>query len=149
MKKLLPPVLFLFCVIFIALVYWKYQLKLTVLYPYNVIIGLPFVLIGVGISSWNSRLFSKLQTNIMTFDEPDILVMEGMYKYTRNPMYLGFVLALFGTAILFQGSFFSFIIVLLFFDITNCWYIKYEEKRMKSKFGKSYETYCENVRRWI
>ncbi|MCZ8499386.1 methyltransferase [Vibrio lentus] len=36
----------------------------------------------------------------MTFDEPTLLVTEGVYKYTRNPMYLGFVVSLLGFAIL-------------------------------------------------
>ncbi|WP_275557288.1 isoprenylcysteine carboxylmethyltransferase family protein [Pseudoalteromonas sp. J010] len=85
----------------------------------------------------------------MAFDEPTVLVASGIYKYTRNPMYLGFTIAIFGFAILLGGSLSSLLLTAAFFLITDRWYIPYEERMMHAKFGREYEAYCRKVRRWI
>ena len=84
----------------------------------------------------------------MTFDEPNKLVTEGIYKITRNPMYLGFVLLLIGVAVIL-GSASVFSIVIIFSIITDLWYIRYEERALEKKFGSAYDTYKSKVRRWI
>lgn len=149
MKKLLPPVLFLLFAIGIPAVCWSLDSNHNVLYPFNIVVGLPLLVVGLGIASWGKRLFQKVGTNVMTFDDPDILVTSGLYKITRNPMYLGFVIALFGIAMLSQGAIVSFAMVFLFLLITDRWYIRYEEQAMLRTFGKQYEEYCCNARRWI
>ena len=67
-------------------------------------------------------------TNIKTFDEPGVFVKCGLFKYARNPMYIGFVMALFGIALLYQGSVSSFVIAFLFFIISDQWYVRFEER---------------------
>ena len=64
-------------------------------------------------------------------------------------MYLGFVLALFGAAFLYQAALSSFLLVFLFWGITDRWYIRYEEQEMLKKFGDEYQEYCEQTPRWI
>lgn len=148
MKKLLPPILFILCAVVMGLACWLTGSEHNILYPYN-LIGLIFLVTGLGMASWGSRLFHKLETNIMTFGEPGRLVTEGLYKYSRNPMYLGFVIATFGIAILYQGSVLVFIIAFLFLVVTDRWYIRFEERAMLDKFGAEYEDYCQRTRRWI
>ena len=120
----------------------------TVNYPYN-LLGIFGVAIGLFISIKGKALFKTLGTNIMTFDNPDKLVTEGIYQYSRNPMYLGFVVALLGFALLTGASIVSFLFVVLFFLITDRWYIAFEEKAMMKTFGREYKAYCQAVRRWI
>ncbi|OGV02154.1 MAG: hypothetical protein A2330_03470 [Ignavibacteria bacterium RIFOXYB2_FULL_36_7] len=148
MKKLLPPILFILFSIAIGIVCWEFGLKHNILFPYN-LIGLPFLLSGLIIAQTSKKLFIKLKTNVNTFNEPDKLVTTGFYKYSRNPMYLGFVIAILGIAILYQGAISSFIFVLLFFVIADGWYIRFEENAMLNKFGEEYKLYCQNTRRWI
>jgi protein-S-isoprenylcysteine O-methyltransferase Ste14 len=79
---------------------------------------------------------------------PKELVVRGLYRYVRNPMYIGFLSILLGEALLFESlkllgytavmfSFFYFLVVFL------------EEPILKDKFGESYEKYCQSVARWL
>ena len=68
---------------------------------------------------------------------------------SRNPMYLGMLIALFGFALLYQGALSSFAFVFVFMIIADRWYIRFEELAMRNKFGRSYEEYCERTRRWL
>lgn len=148
MKKLLPPTLFLLCLIGMPIICWSIDSNHNFIYPYN-LFGLPLLFAGLGMAKCGKNLFQKLDTNITTFEKPGILVSEGLYKLSRNPMYLGFLIALIGSAILYQGSISSFIVAFLFLIITDRWFIRYEEQEMIRKFGEEYQVYCNNVRRWI
>ncbi|MCG9596083.1 isoprenylcysteine carboxylmethyltransferase family protein [Vibrio sp. Isolate25] len=117
-------------------------------YPLN-LIGAPLFCLGLGLASAGKRLFQKLKTNIMTFEEPNKIVTQGVFQYTRNPMYLGLAIALIGFAIMLGGSLMTLTIAASFIIITDKWYIAFEEKEMTKKFGREYQEYCRHVRRWI
>jgi protein-S-isoprenylcysteine O-methyltransferase Ste14 len=148
MKKILPPFLFLFFALLMPFICWGLGLTHYIQFPYN-LAGIPFLFLGLGAAKVSKKQFQRLGTNVSTFNQPDILVTDGLFKLTRNPMYLGFAIAIIGLAILYQGALSSFIVALLFIIITDRWYIKFEEKAMTSMFGKEYEDYCKNTRRWI
>ncbi|MEZ9997536.1 isoprenylcysteine carboxylmethyltransferase family protein [Vibrio lentus] len=148
MKKLLPPILFLIFVISMSLICWWLGSPHHMLYPYN-LAGLVVIGVGLLLAMSGKLLFKKRNTNIMTFDEPTLLVTEGVYKYTRNPMYLGFVVSLLGFAILTGAANSSFLLTAIFVLVTDRWYIKFEEQMMRDKFGQDYEDYCRKVRRWF
>ncbi len=76
------------------------------------------------------------------------LVIKGMYRYSRNPMYVGVMLILTGEAIFFQLAdlwAYAFCIFLLF----NVFIFFVEEPRLHRDFGQDYRDYCAKVRRWI
>lgn len=148
MKKLLPPLLFVLFVLLMGLVCWAFEFKHNVLFPFN-LIGIPFLLGGLFIAQSSKKLFIKLKTNVNTFDEPGKLITNRIFRYSRNPMYLGFVIAIIGMALIYQGAISSFVLALLFFVIVDRWYIKFEEGAMLNKFGKEYRDYCSKTRRWI
>jgi protein-S-isoprenylcysteine O-methyltransferase Ste14 len=148
MKKLLPPTMFLLFAILMGIICWGFGFTHNITYPYN-LIGIPILILGLAIAKVNKKLFLKLETNVDTFEQPDRLVKSGFYKFTRNPMYLGFLISLSGIAVIYQGSISSFLLVLIFFVIVDLWYIRFEEKAMLDKFGKEYQEYCQNTRRWI
>lgn len=147
MRKILPPVLFVIALVLMLLIHHCWPIMQIVSFPYRWV-GLPLLAMGIGISAWHSRLFHKLDTNIYTFDAPGKLVTLGMFQVSRNPMYLGLLLALLGHSLLL-GSLAPFAIVFTFFVITDRWYIAFEEKAMLQKFGEQYLDYKKRVRRWI
>lgn len=148
MKKLLPPFLFLIFVLLIISVCWALGSPHTIGYPYR-LIGAVFLLFGLGVTIYNSNFFKKVGANIETFDEPTQFIKTGFYRYTRNPMYLGFVAALLGVALLTQGALSSFFLVFIFWLITDRWYIRYEESDMLKTYGEEYKEYCKNTPRWL
>jgi protein-S-isoprenylcysteine O-methyltransferase Ste14 len=148
MKKLLPPGLFLVFVVLMACVCWALGSAHAVPYPYN-LAGWVLLAAGLGVSLYHSRLFKKTGANIMTFGTPTKFVTSGLYRYSRNPMYLGFVLALLGAALLYQAAISSFLLVGVFWLIADRWYIRYEEAEMLRIFGDEYRDYCKNTPRWI
>ena len=76
------------------------------------------------------------------------LVLSGIYKFSRNPMYLGFLLALFGWAV-FLSNALSFVFLPAFIYYMNRFQIEPEEKALAGKFGEEYVAYKSRVRRWL
>lgn len=95
---------------------------------------------------WEFAHFGK--GTLAPFDEPQKLVVQGLYRYVRNPMYVGVVLMLFGEALFFR----SWVILAwagAFFVLSSTFVMLYEEHRLQEKFGASYKQYCKSVGRWI
>ena len=145
--KLLPPFLFLFC----ALLILGFNLALPALSlhlsPWNYI-GFFFLFGGLNMVRNIQRKFKQVATEINTFKQPKHLVDDGLFRYSRNPIYLGFTLSLFGLALL-TANLAAFDVVLLFFLVANFWYIPFEEKAMEKEFGTDYIAYKKQVRRWL
>lgn len=147
MKKLLPPALFTVCIVIMIGFWWLFPVTNLLKFPLN-LIGILLFLFGLGIAKRGSDIFEKKGTNIETFDDPYILVTDGLYKISRNPMYLGFVISLSGLFLLL-GCLSPLFVVVLFFIITDRWYIKFEEAAMEKIFGVKYQEYKSGTRRWL
>jgi len=80
-------------------------------------------------------------------DPPRPLVVHGPYRFVRNPMYIGAILALLGAA-LFYGSLSILIYAAVFFLATYLFVVFYEETTLRRTFGSDYEAYCRQVNRW-
>ena len=81
-------------------------------------------------------------------DPPKVLVVRGLYRYVRNPIYLGVLFVLSGEAVFFE-SWTLLRYAIGAFVIFHLFVIVYEEPSLRRKFGESYERYCRNVRRWV
>jgi len=81
-------------------------------------------------------------------DPPKKLVVQGLYKYVRNPMYIGVLSFLIGEAIFFASLLLGFYAVLGFMCF-HIFVIACEEPALRAKFGDSYKRYCDSVPRWI
>jgi protein-S-isoprenylcysteine O-methyltransferase Ste14 len=81
-------------------------------------------------------------------DPPRELVVRGLYRYVRNPMYLAVSLILLGEA-LALGSNALFAYWAVFFILANAFVMGYEEPNLRERFGESYERYARSVGRWI
>lgn len=81
-------------------------------------------------------------------DPTQQLVISGLYKFSRNPMYVGVMLMLIGEAIFTQST--SLLVYSIsVFTAFNLFIVFREEPRLKKDFGTSYHEYCKTVRRWI
>lgn len=76
------------------------------------------------------------------------LVITGLYKFSRNPMYVGVTMILIGEAIFSQSSY-LWIYSLFVFVAFNIFIRLHEEPRLRKDFGEEYDQYCKKVRRWI
>ncbi len=76
------------------------------------------------------------------------LVVKGLYKYSRNPMYIGAMLALVGEAFFFQSGGLWTYVVFVFIGF-NIFVLAHEEPRLRKVFGEEYIEYCKKVRRWL
>ena len=104
---------------------------------------------GVAILLWCIWDFAVAgQGTLAPIDPPTALVRRGLYRHVRNPMYLGALLALLGESALFRS------VDLLtytagWFALINLVVLLYEEPALGRKFGASYESYRQSVRRWV
>jgi protein-S-isoprenylcysteine O-methyltransferase Ste14 len=103
---------------------------------------------GATVALWCVFTFASIGRGTPApFDPPRQLVIQGPYRFVRNPMYIGAGLAL-ASAALFYGSLPLLGYTLLFFLATHLFVVWYEEPTLRRTFGPEYKTYCRKVRRW-
>jgi protein-S-isoprenylcysteine O-methyltransferase Ste14 len=144
--RLLPPQLVLLLVVAMVATYWI-PLPSLFVWPWN-LLGLPVLLSGAFVNLTNAVRFGREQTNIVTFEDPTLLLTDGWFARTHNPMYLGFALILTGVAVL-VGGLAAWLGPIAFIAVSNWWYIPFEERRLTATFGAAYDSYCVRVRRWL
>lgn len=112
--------------------------------------GFLVILIALFTDGFSLMQFFRAHTSINPLhpEKANRLVITGMYRLTRNPMYLGLLLVLVGWAIVL-GSVSSFIVLPLFVVILTVQQIIPEEKVLEQKFGQQYRDYKQSVRRWL
>ncbi len=106
------------------------------------------ILIGLMLLVHAGGMFKVAETDMIPFKEVSALVTTGVYRVTRNPMYLGMALVLFGTSIT-VGTFSALFIAPLFMAIIEFRFIRPEEAMLRDLFGEDFEAYSKLVRRWI
>ena len=148
MKWLIPPILLAMTAVAMIALHRVVTMPAIVPTPLNYWIGIPLVVAGLALSAAGSRRFRRAGTNIHTFRRPDVLVRDGVFSFSRNPMYLGFALALLGFAIKL-GTPLNFAVVAGFVVVVDLWYIRFEERMAAETFGETYEAYRRETRRWI
>ncbi len=112
-------------------------------------IAFPAWFIGWTIMIWCFWIFlANGRGTPAPFDPPKEPVISGPYRYVRNPMYAGGILALLGWAV-WSPSLALIVAPFLFFAATHLFVTIYEEPTLENKFGAAYEEYLQKVPRWI
>lgn len=91
---------------------------------------------------------SKGQGTPAPIDPPKQLVVSGLYRYVRNPMYVGVLLVIFGHFLWF-GYWSILAYAAVVFTAFSTFVVFYEEPHLRRTFGTAYEGYCKQVPRWI
>lgn len=111
---------------------------------------LAFVLSGIAIAASGSRAFAraKTTTNPLKPQNASTLVTGGIYRITRNPMYLGVTLVLLGVD-LWLWWLPAILGPIVFVAFISRFQIHPEEHALGDKFGAEFNAYCKRVRRWV
>lgn len=110
--------------------------------------GLILLAGGVFFAVWGVRAFIRADTAFRPMEESTTLVTHGLYRFTRNPMYLGMIQVLMGVCLLL-GSLSPWLLIPGFVLIIRNVFILSEEAMMERTFGEQYRSYRSGVRRWI
>ncbi len=107
-------------------------------------------IVGVVIVVVGGYQFRKASTTVhpLKLEESSKLVTNGIYRFSRNPMYIGFLLFLLAWA-LFLGSVVAFLLLPVFVVLITKVQIVPEESVLSKIFGEEYINYKKRVRRWI
>jgi protein-S-isoprenylcysteine O-methyltransferase Ste14 len=152
---ILVPVLIVGGGSFALIQVWSQEIELG-FYKY---LGLPFVIFGVlfYFSTTLSFLYKGKGTPAIFFskpfkflvgEEPKEFVSSDLYKFSRNPMYLGVVMQVFGLGVIFESIslvVYSFLLWLIFHIVV----VALEEPHLKKKYGKKYGDYLKKIPRWF
>ena len=115
--------------------------------PWN-LLGVFLLLAGVVLNLMADRYFKERGTSVKPLEESAFLVTTGVFRLSRHPMYLGFVLILVGAAAL-AGSASPYLVVAVFFAFMDTVFVRYEEKKLSRTFPSAWSAYKADVRRWI
>lgn len=105
--------------------------------------------IGIAIMFYCIGLFAvKGKGTLSPADPTKKLVVSGLYKFSRNPMYIGVMLMLIGEAIFFNAESLWVYAAIVFLGF-NLFILLHEEPRLTKDFGEGYKAYRKQVRRWL
>ena len=112
--------------------------------------ALLLTILGLAINVLAIIGFRRASTTVNPLDpgKASHLVVDGIFRFSRNPMYFGILIVLFAWAI-WIGNVYNLVLLALFVYIISKYQIKPEEEALRSLFGKTYVDYCSRVRRWI
>jgi protein-S-isoprenylcysteine O-methyltransferase Ste14 len=110
--------------------------------------GIALGLAGLGVYLRCVTDFGAAGGTPAPIDPPKQLVVRGLYRYSRNPMYVGVLSVIAGQALLFDSLRLALYAALVF-GLFHAFVVLYEEPHLRRAFGRSYERFCERVPRWL
>jgi protein-S-isoprenylcysteine O-methyltransferase Ste14 len=145
--RVLPPVYLLGAIALMLALDYGVPGGRLVRAPWTYLGAVP-ITIGCGIVLACARTFQRRETTIKPFEVSNALVTDGLYHYSRNPIYLAMLFILVGVAI-GLGSISPWLVPPIFAWMIQARFIKAEEAMLATKFGDEFERYCQRTRRWI
>ena len=146
-KRVLPPTYFFISIITMALLHFFVPISTFVQYPWTLLGIVPFAA-GVTLNLLADSAFKKTQTTVKPFETSASFITTGVFRISRNPMYLGMVLILCGLAT-FMGTITPLIIILIFAILMEMVFVRTEERMLEHQFGLAWDTYRNKVRKWF
>ena len=142
-----PPLLFVLPIIAALALEWV--VPTSFLHgAFRWILGAIFFLAGVALNIAGFVTQKRAGTDSIPFNPSTRIVAHGLYRFSRNPMYLGFALCTFGLAILVNSAWVLLAVPIGLILIDRIVIVR-EERYLEHKFGEEYLNYKRHVRRWI
>ena len=146
-----PPPLLALAVIVIGLALdWllpAYVLSLLLSLEDRIVIGVLLIAAGLGLAMSALGMFKSARTHAEPWKPSRALVTEGIFKWLRNPMYVGATLILAGLAILLASDW-MLVMTIVFVPVIHFGVVKREERYLAAKFGEPYRQYQARVSRY-
>jgi protein-S-isoprenylcysteine O-methyltransferase Ste14 len=111
-------------------------------------VGAALVAAGLALAVAAAVEFRRARTTIVPHLEPSAIVTSGVYRVSRNPIYLGDALILAGLGLRWD-SVLALILVPVFVAVITARFIRPEEARLGARFGPAFDAWAARVRRWI
>lgn len=146
-RKIIPPVWLLLTLMAMVALHFALPIVRLIPGPYRSL-GWLAVAAGIAVSAIAAGAFRRAGTPVVPFERSTALVTDGLFRHTRNPMYLGLVLVLLGVAVAL-GTLGAFLPIPLFVWIIQKRFIEGEERFLTEIFGDEYLAYRRRVRRWL
>lgn len=146
-RKLPPPAYILASIVLMAALHFIAPAARLIPSPWNLLGVIPLA-VGIVINIVADRAFHRAGTTVKPFQESSALITSGVYRLSRNPMYLGLVLVVLGIAVI-TGSLTPLVIVPILALLLDRHFIAAEERMLEERFGPVWFEYKEGVRRWI
>ena len=145
--KIYPPLMVLAGIITQLLIGYVAPVRpiLDALWQY---IGLGLMVLGFAIILLAARSFRKNETTIIPDGQPSALMENGLFAYSRNPIYVAMAVLLTGSG-LAVGHIWALAIVPIFVLLVQRIWIVKEEENLEAEFGQIYRNYKMRVRRWL
>jgi protein-S-isoprenylcysteine O-methyltransferase Ste14 len=109
--------------------------------------GAALVALGVGLAVAAALEFRRARTTIIPHGTPTAIVTSGVYRISRNPIYLGDALILAGLGLRWD-SVLALVLVPVFVAVVTARFIRPEEAGLRARFGAEFEAWAARVRRW-
>jgi protein-S-isoprenylcysteine O-methyltransferase Ste14 len=108
------------------------------------------VLVGVGVAVATNAvvLMRRAKTTVIPSGQPTALVTGGVYRLSRNPMYVALTLVYLGAALTMNAWWF-FLVIPIPLLVVSLVFIPFEERALAARFGRDYAEYGQHVRRWL
>ena len=112
------------------------------------VVGCLPLLLGVFLFAWARATFRHHMTALMPWTHTTALVTDGPYGFSRNPIYLSFVLMYLGLSFIFDSAYvlITLVMIIVLFDRLQ---ILREERYLQGLFGTDFDSYAAKVRRWL
>ena len=146
-ENVMPTTYLLIAIVMMVALHFSFPVA-RIIPPWWNLLGIIPLALGVIINLIADRAFHKADTTVKPFKASIALITEGVFRMSRNPMYLGFVLVLLGIAVLMR-SLTPYVIVLAFAILMDRMYIRVEERMLAEEFGTEWEGYKRSTRRWL
>lgn len=145
-----PPPLFYVILFFLSIVLQSYFPITKTIFESSFIKALSPVCIGIGVLFLLPALitFFRSKNTLITIKPASSLQTTGIYKISRNPMYVGLLFIYVGIAII-KGNWWTFILIPFVIYIVTRFVIINEEKYLERAFGHAYLNYKIQTRRWL
>lgn len=150
LELLIPPPLVMLLIGLMMWVVSRVFSAFTLAWLQNTVIAYVFALLGLVISLVSMVAFRRARTTMDPKHPTSAsnLISSGVYRYSRNPMYLGVLLLLAGWAI-YLGNVLSMTGLIVFIAYITRFQIIPEERLLSQKFGVAFDSYKSKVRRWL
>lgn len=111
--------------------------------------GTLLIISGLGLIIYTNKSFLKIgKGTLVPLDPPKNLIVDGVYRYVRNPMIIGALTLIFGETLIF-ASIELFVLFLMIFTVNHIYFVYSEEPGLTKRFCKEYIAYKKNVPRWV